>query len=77
MCFENQRAKTSAVWIGSFKNNVRHLCRNLTLDWKLNGQFEMLGVSFSTNLKDMLDLNYQNAYGAIHSSMGQTKLETL
>ena len=31
-----------------------------------------LGVSFSTNLNDMLDLNYQNAYGAIQNILINT-----
>ena len=57
--------KTSAVWIGNFKNNIRPLCSHLNLDWKFNGQFDMLGVSFSTNLNDMLNLNYQKALSTI------------
>ena len=57
--------KTSTVWIGNFKNNIRPLCSHLNLDWKFNGQFDMLGVSFSTNLNDMLNLNYQKALSTI------------
>ena len=29
----------------------------LNLDWKFNGIFDMLGVSFCTNLKDMVNIN--------------------
>ena len=59
--------KTSAVWIGASKNNDQQMCPHLNLDWKLNGTFDMLGVTFSTNLSDMINLNYQNSLESMKS----------
>lgn len=59
------KQKTSAVWIGSNRTNIEQICPNLNLDWKLNGVFEMLGVKFSTNLKDMVNMNYTQVLDSI------------
>ena len=52
--------KTSAVWIGSCKNIKKPICENLKLSWKFDGVFEMLGITFSTNLQEMLSTNFIN-----------------
>ena len=45
--------QTSAVWTSNRKGNNSPICSHLNLDWKLNGQFDMLGVTFDTDLKNM------------------------
>ena len=49
--------KTKAIWIGSLKESIAVLCPDLDLTWE-NETFNRLGVTFSINLTDMVDLNY-------------------
>ena len=49
--------KTRVIWIGSLKNNPLKLCENLHLNWD-QGHFTVLGVRFSTNLEEMIELNF-------------------
>lgn len=57
--------KTAAVWIGNSKNNTNPICPHLPLDWHFNGQFNMLGVTFSTDINSMVDINYENVLSLI------------
>ena len=52
--------KTEMVWIGSkkFSSEVFHHTR-WKLDWN-NSYFDILGVKFSINLTEMIDLNYNS-----------------
>ena len=59
------------IWIGSkiISNEVLHHSR-----WKLDWQrtkFELLGVNFSLNLDEMLDLNYNTKLIDIKSTLCQ------
>ena len=49
--------KIKVVWIGSIKNSNVRFCENYDLQWEKN-EFTVLGVRFTKNLKDMVDLNY-------------------
>ena len=49
--------KNKCVWIGSSKQCGRTLCTYRKLDW-INDTFTVLGVIFSTNLKSIPRLNY-------------------
>ena len=49
--------KTRVIWFGSMKDSNEVLCRDLNLNWD-SSIFEILGVKFSLNLKDMVQLNY-------------------
>ena len=51
--------KTKVVWIGSMKNSNVRFCENYDLQWEKN-EFMVLGVRFTKNLKDMVDLNYND-----------------
>jgi len=53
--------KTSAVWIGLNKNKKKPVCEHLKLNWKFDGVFDMLGITFSTNTQDMIDINFNKA----------------
>ena len=48
--------KTKAIWIGSISNSPTRLCHNYTLDWT-QGPFKILGVTFSTEIYNIWDLN--------------------
>lgn len=48
--------KTKAVWIGSLSNAERRICRNYQLDWT-QGPFKILGVTFTTEVFDIWDVN--------------------
>ena len=48
--------KTKAIWIGSLSNSPTRLCHNNTLDWT-QGPFKILGVTFSTEIYNIWDLN--------------------
>ena len=49
--------KTRVIWFGSMKGSNLKLCEDTNLSWD-QGIFTVLGVKFSTNLNDMLNLNY-------------------
>ena len=49
--------KTKVIWFGSMKGSDLKLCREFDLNWE-SGIFEVLGVKFSLNLNDMIQLNY-------------------
>ena len=48
--------KTRAIWIGSLSHSNRQLCREYKLDWT-QGEFKILGVTFSVEVFDIWDLN--------------------
>ncbi len=48
--------KTLAVWLGVYKNRVYGICPEINLMWVK--EFTMLGIKFSINLPEMIDLNY-------------------
>ena len=50
--------KTKVVWVGSRKNSHIRFLGNYKLQWE-NNEFTVLGVKFTNNLKDMVDLNYR------------------
>ena len=49
--------KTKAIWIGSLSNSTSRMCHNFRLDWT-QGPFKILGVTFSTEIYNIWDLNY-------------------
>ena len=49
--------KTHCVWIGSMKFSDRKLCSEYNLSWKRDS-FSMLGIDFSMNLSEMVELNF-------------------
>ena len=49
--------KTKVIWIGSRKGSKLKFCEHVNLQWEMN-EFTVLGVKFTYNLKDMVDLNY-------------------
>jgi hypothetical protein len=69
--------KTSAVWIGSNRGNKLPICTNLNLFWKFNGVFEMLGVTFCTKLKDMVNMNYMKALFSIKTTIAMWSKRSL
>ena len=48
--------KTRAIWIGAFSNSEMQMCRNQRLDWS-QGPFKVLGVTFTTEVFDIWDIN--------------------
>ena len=56
--------KTTAIWIGSHKHSNLILLPDQNLHW-VNGLFKILGIIFSRDLDDMVDLNYKIAYDSI------------
>jgi hypothetical protein len=49
--------KTKAIWIGSQKGSNIRLCPNLGINWETEN-FKLLGVIFSINLNEMVEINY-------------------
>jgi len=64
-------SKTKIVWIGSkkFSKEVYHHVR-WTLDWGFS-RFNLLGVEFSVNLREMVDINYKKYIPKIKSLIQQ------
>ncbi|MCU7800901.1 MAG: hypothetical protein KZQ70_12335, partial [gamma proteobacterium symbiont of Lucinoma myriamae] len=49
--------KTKVVWLGSRKGSTLKLCESENLCWE-SDNFTVLGIKFTTNLNDMVKLNY-------------------
>ena len=49
--------KTRVIWLGSMKNSCQKFCENFNLNWD-QGHFTVLGVIFSTDLKEIIKINY-------------------
>ena len=49
--------KTKVIWFGARKNSQEILCPEYNLAWGEN-TFTLLGVKFSTNLTDIVNINY-------------------
>ena len=55
--------KTKLIWIGSWKNYIR-----INLEWGIT-QFTLLGITFSTEIKDMEQLNISPTFKIISSKI--------
>ena len=62
--------KTRLIWFGSLKGNTATLCPNHPLSWD-QGPFTFLGVKFTTNLDDMINLNYKDKISEIKNLLTQ------
>jgi len=51
--------KTKVIWIGSRKNSQLIICPEYNLSWE-NDIFTVLGVKFSTNLNEIVNINYDS-----------------
>ena len=56
--------KTIAVWLGSKKNSEERYLRDMNFTWdpggEINSKFKYLGIFFSTNVKNIVNLNYDS-----------------
>ena len=68
--------KTKVVWMGSKKHSQDKLCPNLNLEW-CDGQFDSLGVTFSVDLDNMIDLNYAKVKVEITKLINQWQMRNL
>ena len=62
--------KTKAIWIGSMKGSNLRLCKEKKICWSQE-PFTVLGITFSTNLIEMLDLNYAQKFTTIQNDILQ------
>ena len=53
------RKKTELVWFGSKKGSTIKLCENWNLSWE-QGHFTLLGVKFSLNLEEIVEMNFKD-----------------
>ena len=60
--------KTKCIWIGSKKGSTTRLCKNIHLEWT-DEPFSLLGIKFSTNLKDIAELNFTDRLNDIQNSI--------
>ena len=56
--FKNNTSKTKAIWIGAKKFSGETFNHRYKFDWEQNN-FTILGIIFSCNLEEMLDLNFK------------------
>ena len=49
--------KTRCIWIGSSKERIDRLCTDIELQWSQE-PFTVLGINFSLNLNEMIELNF-------------------
>ena len=50
--------KTKAAWLGSKSNSTATMCSGRKLNWLTNEPFVVLGITFSTDLYKIPNLNY-------------------
>ena len=62
--------KTKSIWIGSLSNSDNRICRNYNLDWT-NGHFKILGVTFTTEVFDIWDVNAPPILTRVESLLNQ------
>ena len=62
--------KTRVIWFGSLKSSTVTLCPNYNLSWD-QGPFTFLGVKFTTNLDEMINLNYKEKIADIKNLLSQ------
>lgn len=58
--------KTHAMWIGNKMNSQERLCRDFDLKWT-SDPIKVLGITFCTNLNDMIKQNYEDKINEIES----------
>ena len=62
--------KTRVIWFGSLKGSTATICPNYNLSWD-QGPFTFLGVKFTTNLDEMIKLNYKDKIAEIKNLLSQ------
>ena len=63
-------SKTKAVWIGARKFCGETFNHRYKLDWN-QGSFTILGIQFSCNLEEMLELNFKSKIMQINRELKQ------
>lgn len=63
--------KTQAVWLGSMKHSQHRLCPDLEIQWVQ--QFKLLGITFSSDIKEIAGLNYISALGIFEGLLNKHK----
>ena len=58
--------KTSVIWFGSMKNSEITFCDEYNLHWE-TGKFTLLGITMSTNLEQIVEINYETKLAAVES----------
>ena len=58
--------KTSVIWIGSMRNSNRILCSEYELNW-VKDKFSLLGVTLSTNLENVVRMNFDEKLSMLRS----------
>ena len=56
--------KTKVIWFGACKTSQQIICSEYDLSWE-NNIFTVPGVKFSTNLNEIVDINYQTKIESI------------
>ena len=58
--------KTSVIWIGSMRHSNRILCSEYDLNW-VKDKFSLLGVTLSTDLQNIVEMNYNEKLQMLRS----------
>ena len=58
--------KTSVIWFGSMKHSEITFCDEYNLHWE-TGNFTLLGITMSTNLEQIVEINYETKLAAVES----------
>lgn len=58
--------KTKAIWIGSLSYSTRQICKKYKLDWS-QGPFKILGVTFTTEVYNIWDVNTNEIFAKIEN----------
>ena len=67
--------KTVAVWLGPMMNSGNILCPEINMTW--SNKFTLLGISFSTDLRQMASENYNSKIQSIKSTLNSYKKRNL
>jgi len=58
--------KTSAIWLGSKRNSPVKYMQHLSIEWNPE-KFKILGIWFTNNLKDCVDINFKDKFAEIQN----------
>ena len=61
--------KSKAIWIGNKKYSNEKICPEIDINWSMSN-FRLLGVYFSLNLEDMVELNYSMKLKEVKKLLG-------
>ena len=62
-------SKSKAIWLGSKAGSTDKICEDLNISWT-NENFKPLGIKFTNNLNNMIEINYNEKLQSLRKLLG-------